>query len=174
MDEMDLIKNAQRGNRLSMNMLLENNYKMLYGFLLKLIADEELAKDLTQDTMMKAVLNIKKFRGESKFSSWLIQIGINRYKNYAKKHKVQLEIIETDVVSGDNIEKQCEVNDQLRRINQYLKHVKPIDRMIFVLKYYEGYDYQEISHVTGTKIGTCKSKMHYLINKLKIELEVTV
>ena len=43
---------------------------MLYGFLIKLTGDKDLAEDLVQDTLLKASLNITKFRGESKFSSY--------------------------------------------------------------------------------------------------------
>ncbi|MFZ7121007.1 MAG: sigma-70 family RNA polymerase sigma factor [Eubacteriaceae bacterium] len=174
MDEIDLIKKAQDGNRLSMNLLLENNYKMLYALLIKMTTDEELAKDLTQETMMKAVMNIKKFRGKSKFSSWLIRIGINNYKNYVKTHKVTYNTLDYELKSRENVENLVEAKEQVRKVNEVLKTVKSVDRIIFILKYYEGYDYKEISDFTGVKLGTCKSKMHYLINKLKLELEVPV
>lgn len=174
LDEIDLIKKAQDGNRLSMNLLLENNYKMLYALLIKMTTDEELAKDLTQETMMKAVMYIKKFRGESKFSTWLIRIGINNYKNYVKMHKVTYNTLDYELKSRENVENQVEIKEQVRKVNEVLKTVKPVDRIIFILKYYEGYDYKEISDFTGVKLGTCKSKMYYLINKLKLELEVPV
>ena len=64
---------------------------MLYGFLIKLTGDKDLAEDLVQDTLLKASLNITKFRGDSKFSSYLITIGINTYKNYLRKNKVRTE-----------------------------------------------------------------------------------
>ena len=64
---------------------------MLYGFLIKLTGDKDLAEDLVQDTLLKASLNITKFRGESKFSSYLIKIGINTHKNYLRKNKIRTE-----------------------------------------------------------------------------------
>ena len=76
MEEKELLDKARQGNKHCLNLLLQNNYQMLYGFLIKLIGDKDLAEDLVQDTLLKASLNITKFRGESKFSSYLIKIGI--------------------------------------------------------------------------------------------------
>lgn len=173
MDEQKLIENAKEGNKFSLNMLLEEHYQMLYGFLLKMIGDEEVAKDITQDTMIKAVVNIKKFRGDSKFSTWLIRIGINTYKNHLKKYRTSTDSLNNDIRSLDNVEYQVETNEQVRRINEFLNKVKPIDRIVFTLKYYEGYEYHEISEMTGIKLGTCKSKIHYLLRKIKQEMEVS-
>ncbi len=173
MDEKKLIAKAQEGHRLSMNILLENHYKMLYAFMLKLSMDEELAKDMTQEAMIKAVVYIKKFRGDSKFSTWLIRIGINHYKNHMKKYKTTSQPLDDFMVSHDNVENQVLAREQLREIYNFLEKIKPIDRVIFTLKYLEGYDYKEISQVTGVKVGTCKSKMHYLVDKMKVDMEVT-
>lgn len=172
MDEKRLIEKAKEGHTLSMNFLLEENYTALYAYLLKMTGNEEVTKDMVQDTMIKAVAGIKKFRGDSKFSSWLIRISINTYKNYLKKNKISVTDLEPDLVSGQNVEDEVEKKNRFKEVVERLKKVKEPDRTIFILKYYEGYDYQEIADITGVKIGTCKSKMHYLINKLRKEMEV--
>ena len=87
MDEKTLLEKARSGDRKSLELLLYDNYKIVYGYLLKLTMNEEVTKDLTQDVMMKAILNIKKFKGESKFSTWLISIASNLYKNYIRKNE---------------------------------------------------------------------------------------
>lgn len=171
MDEKRLIEKAKEGHTLSMNFLLEENYNPLYAYLVKMTGDPEVAKDMTQETMIKAVTNIKRFRGDSKFSSWLIRIGINTYKNYVKKNKVGTELLDHDMISNHNVEDQVLKKSSLGQLREILKKVKEPDRSIFILKYYEGYDYQEISEITGVKKGTCKSKMHYLIGKLRQEME---
>ena len=134
--------------------------------------DVELTEDLTQETMIKAVANIKKFRGDSKFSTWLIRIGINTYKNHLKKHKVVYTTLDDSLTSSENIENQVIAKEQLARVNQVLNTLKPIDRVVFTLKYYQGHDYSYISELTGVKIGTCKSKIHYIIKKLKMEVDI--
>jgi RNA polymerase sigma-70 factor (ECF subfamily) len=178
LDEKSLITDAQKGNRLAMNMLLEDNYEILYKFLLKTTQNEELSKDLVQETMIKAVVHLKSFKADSKFSTWLIRISINTYKNYIRQNQrqrhqqVPLEMFDPFGVSSQDVEKDVILHQQILEINKYLMTIKPKDRIIFVLKYYEGYSYEEISTIVNIKIGTCKSKMHYLMEKLRKELEV--
>jgi RNA polymerase sigma-70 factor (ECF subfamily) len=171
-DEKKLIVKAQEGHRMSLNILLSEHYNMLFSFMLKLTCNEEQAKDLTQETMMKAVIHISQFRGKSKFSSWLIQIGINLYKNHARKHKVDQLPENREIEYIDQVEERVALRHELERVRKYLTGVKVIDRTIFVMKFYEGYNYEEISGMTGVKKGTCKSKVHYLIKKMKEDLEV--
>ena len=87
MEEIELIKKAQDGNKHAMNILLQNNYKALYGFTLKMTANEDLTQDIVQEVCLKAVVNINKFKGKSKFQSWLISISINYYRDIIRKNK---------------------------------------------------------------------------------------
>lgn len=173
MEEAAIIKKAQEGNRYCLNTLLEDNYRMLYGFMLKLTGDEELAKDLTQDAMVKAVVNIGQFKGNAKFSTWMTRIAINCFKNHTRKKRISWLPLRDDIISTQSVEATVEVRDQLYRVNRYLEGVKAMDRLIFVLKHYEGYSYDEISEMTGQRVGTCKSKMYYLTEKIKKALEVS-
>ena len=82
LEDKELLDKARQGNKYCLNLLLQNNYQMLYGFLIKLTGDKDLAEDLVQDTLLKASLNITKFRGDSKFSSYLQEnLSLNKY-NY--------------------------------------------------------------------------------------------
>lgn len=175
MCENNLIERAIEGERSSLSNLLEVNYPIVYGFLLKISLHEEIAKDITQETMVKAITNIKKFRGDCKFSSWLIMIGINIYKNQIKQNKYNAkwqDAVDHTLPSLFSVEDYAERRIDMEKVLNALKKMKSMDRLIFILKYYEGYDYNEICKITGIKVGTCKSKMHYLIQKLKTILEV--
>lgn len=63
LSEKALIEKAQSGDKKSLEVLLYDNYKIVYGYLLKLTMNEEITKDITQEVMVKAILNIKKFKG---------------------------------------------------------------------------------------------------------------
>lgn len=66
--------------------------KTVYCFLLSLSRDESLAEELTQETMFRAIMNINSFRGDSKPSVWLCQIGKNLYFEWLKKSKRTIPI----------------------------------------------------------------------------------
>lgn len=57
----------------------------LYGFIIKMCCNEQLARDILQDTMMKAMTNADKFRGECSVRSWLCSIAKNIYYDHLKR-----------------------------------------------------------------------------------------
>lgn len=61
--------------------------KTVYGYLMGLCQDTQLAEELTQETMFRAVMNIGSFRGDSKISVWLCQIAKNLFYEWQKKQK---------------------------------------------------------------------------------------
>lgn len=171
MEEIELIKKAQDGNKHAMNTLLQNNYKALYGFTLKMTANEDLTQDIVQEVCLKAVININKFRGKSKFQSWLISIAINYYRDLIRKNK--------KIEYTDEIELSYEVNDesiniinklQVQEVLKELKSMPYEKRISFILKHYYGYSYEEISKLFNCSEGTIKSRIFYTASKLKKKL----
>ena len=68
-----------------MEQLLQEAYPYVYGYLIKLTGDEHCAQDLTQETMVKGILKIGQFKGEAKFSTWLVAIGDKTYRSSLRK-----------------------------------------------------------------------------------------
>jgi RNA polymerase sigma-70 factor (ECF subfamily) len=170
MDERTLIESAKKSKH-ALSILLSNHHKMVYGFLLQLTCDQSLAEDLTQDTMVKAIMNIKKFRYESKFSTWLFTIANNTYKNHIKKHKrVVLKPLEETLESSFNTEKTVMMEDDFHKIMAHLKEMKDDQRIPFLLKHYYGYSYEEIATIMKCPVGTVRSRIHNTIKKLQKHL----
>ena len=159
MEEKELLDKARQGNKHCLNLLLQNNYQMLYGFLIKLTGDKDLAEDLVQDTLLKASLNITKFRGESKFSSYLIKIGINTHKNYLRKNKIRTE--------HDDLEDDLINHIRFKEALNHLNNMSYEKRISFILKHYYGYSIEEISEILKVSEGTTKSRIHNTIKKLR-------
>ena len=167
LEEKELLKKAKEGNKHCLNLLLQNNYKILYGFLIKLTSDVDLAEDLVQETLLKASLNIKKFRGECKFSSYLIRISINTHKNYMRKNN--------NIDINDSLEISCSYDGEKEMINylkvkealKYLEKMPYEKRVSFILKHYYGYSIDEISEILSVSSGTTKSRIHNTIKKLR-------
>lgn len=169
LDEKALLEKARSGDMKSLELLLYDNYKIIYGYLLKLTMNEELTKDITQEVMVKAILNIKKFKGDSKLSTWLISIASNLYKDSIRKNKQtsNISIEDLTVKDSQNIEDSVINKDTVRRIESMLKDFPYEKRMAFILKNYYDYSYEEISTILKCPIGTVRSRLHYCIKKLR-------
>lgn len=166
--EMDLVKRAKQGDERSLEELLQQNYSILKGYLLKVTLNPDLAADLTQDTMLKAIKKLRQFKGQSKFSTWLITIGSNLYRDYLKKNRRMTRVKDMGVYQGMMQEKDIETNLIL---NELLAKLPSDKRMVLTLKHYFGYNYQEIGEILECPIGTVKSRMYYCLEYLRTELK---
>jgi RNA polymerase sigma-70 factor (ECF subfamily) len=170
LEELELINKAKAGNDSALNLLFQQNYKKLYGFLIKLTGDVYLSEDLLQETLMKAITNIKDFRGESKFLSWLIRIALNIYKNYLKRQKIiEFSSIENYSIVSDTKEMDERVYEKIQ-VENALKELQKLSyekRVSFILKHYYGYSLEEISNIMNCAEGTVKSRIHNTIKTLK-------
>lgn len=170
LEENELIKEAQHGNSAALNMLFQMHYKMLFGFLIKTTGNVSLAEDLVQETLMKAVLNINKFKFQSKFSSWLIAIALNLYKNQLKRqNKLKTERLHDNLnlISKVKLEEIIENKMEVERALKELQKMGYEKRVTFILKYYYGYSIEEIGKIIGCREGTIKSRLHNTARALK-------
>lgn len=173
MDEHELVIKAQADDKEALEALLYNNYSIIYAYLLKLTMNEETARDITQETMVKVILNIRKFKGESKLSTWLISIASNVYKDSLRRNK-RISIAEIEnlpLTASDDVEEAIIKRDSLARIKKALLEIPEKKRMIFILKHFYGYSYEEIAKIAKCPLGTVRSRLHYCIKKLREIIE---
>lgn len=168
MEVAELIKQAKLGNKSALNTLLQQNYKKLYGFVIKMTTDEDLAEDITQETLLKAVININSYKCKSSFSTWLIQISINTYKDYLRKNR-RLDPAESleDFPSVENFKNNAMMRLEYEEAIKELKSMTYKKRTAFILKHYYGYSLEEISIIMDCPIGTVKSRINKCIERLR-------
>lgn len=171
MDEKELLEEARRGSRMALNRLLTDNYKIVLGYTTKMTGDASLAQDITQETMLKAVLNIKKFNPAAKFSSWLIKISTNLYRDNLRKDKRNV-LIDKDMESGEpGPEELALSNIRYKEIMDVLQKLSYEKRAVFILKHYHGYKYEEIAEILNCPVGTVRSRLHNCIKEVIAEIE---
>lgn len=162
--ETELIKEALAGGEQALAVLLQENYPKVVGYFIKLTQDPELARDLTQETMVKAIKKLPKYRGAAKFSSWLIAIGSNLYRDELRKRKV----VEKNRPSpGETDNKGDQEGEMKADIKRALLRLSAEKRVPLILKYYYDYSYQEIAAVLKIPVGTVRSRLHSAVRQLR-------
>lgn len=170
--EEKLIKMAQRGDKRALEKLLQDNYSILKGYLIKMTLNESLADDITQETMLKAILNIKKYEPKSKFSTWLITVATNHYRDQLRKDKKLVYNNEDHELPDSRDLEETVINKiQGDKLKEILKELPEDKRMVFILKHYYGYSYEEIAKIVGCPLGTVRSRLHYCINSIKSQMK---
>ncbi len=117
------------------SLIYRENAVYIYRFLLKLGCSPEDAEDITQDTFVKALLNIRTFRGDSSLTSWLCQIAKNTYYTHKKRYRHEKPLDEASKAAAYEL---LELFDLIDRLDEPYRDV-------FVKKTFAGWEYSEIA-----------------------------
>ena len=161
-----LIEKVKEGNEGAFNFLMNKYYPRVYASLFSFTKSKEDSEDLTQQTFVKVWQQIKSFRGDSAFFTWVYRIAINLAKNYVassgyKKQKVNSSIdqLEIDISSNENIESMLIHSQSIEDIRDFINTMPEALKTAFTLRESDGKSYEEISIITETPIGTVRSRI---------------
>jgi RNA polymerase sigma-70 factor (ECF subfamily) len=174
MDEKDLVQQAKQGNRKALQQLISAQYPILSGYVMKMVGKRELAQDIVQDTLLKGIENLDRYRHEGKFSTWLIQIATNRMKDEWRKQQNRFPTEELEGTIPGHDKKPEEEALQRLEVEEAMEilQILPLEkRSVFILKHYYGYKYEEIAAMLSCPIGTVRSRLHYCVKKIMEEVE---
>ncbi len=144
----------------------------LNAFAYNLTKNTEDARDLYQETAIRAITNRDKFRPDTNFKAWIFTIMKNIFiNNYRKKAKSNTIIDSTDnlyfINSGSTlIENDANRNILMTELNEMIESLEDNIRVPFVM-HYEGFKYQEIADQFNLPLGTVKSRIFFARKALK-------
>ena len=148
---------ALLGDRSAFNRLVERHQSSVRRFLLNLTAgDDDLSKDLAQDTFVKAWLSIASFRATAKFSTWLFRIAYNTFYDYTRSsHARQSKV---DISLYENIAAEQKPHHGVD-FSSALNMLKEEERTAMLLFYMEDMPIKKISSVMNCPQSTVKSHL---------------
>lgn len=149
----------------------EETRDSVYGYLLYMTRDKQLAQDLSQETFLKMFLHMGKFRGEASVKTWALTIARNVFLSYArKKQPVLMEELplEAKEVPFSNLPEEImlrrEKEEQVRECLQYLGE---LERTVLLLRDYEQLSYEEMATILETSTEALKSRLYRARQKFK-------
>lgn len=173
MNELDLIEKAKKGNKSALNELICYNLPIVKGYIIKMTANPDISQDILQETLLKGVLNISKFKPKAKFSTYLITIATNVYRDFLRKNKniMSIENLEHEIVC-DSYEESSLSKFEYSEIIKILLSISYEKRAAFILKHYYGYKYEDIAKILKCPVGTIRSRIHNCIAEIISEMKV--
>ncbi len=154
-----VVKAAVLGSKDAFNKLASNYCPMLRRLFLNLTHDDEVAKDLTQNVLLKAWLNIGSFRAAANFSTWLYRIAYNSFYDYVKEKRECVRDEKEMSNLKDSAEHSIAV-DFAMDFESALGELSESERVVALLFYLEDFAIGDISRITEMPIGTVKSHLH--------------
>lgn len=170
--EAELIQESRQGNLEAFEQLILLHEKRVYTIAYKYMGNQEDAKDMAQEALIKAYQSIKLFRGDAAFGTWLGKITANRCLDELRKRKnIQQTSLEDALeLEEGSIKKEIEspmitpeehaVQQEIAHYMQKLIHeLKEEYRIVIILRELEGYSYEEIAQLLSCSLGTVKSRI---------------
>jgi RNA polymerase sigma factor (sigma-70 family) len=160
---------------LDFDKMLLSNRDFLKPFAITLTRDNETAKDLLQETMLRALANREKYNVGTNIKAWLYTIMrnvfINDYRRKAKQNVVFDKSPNEFFINQNQtvIANEAEANLKIKEIRSAIHQLPDIFRSPFNL-YFEGYKYHEIAEMLREPLGTIKSRIHFARKLLKEQL----
>ena len=167
LDDNELIQKFQNGDEKAFDQLVRNNLNNVFGFFMKVTRDEMSAEDLTQDVFMKLYKNLKNFRHDSNFSTYLYRINSNTANSWITRNKWRnlLHLDQAPVKGEYDIKNEAEWTKE--ELWNEISKLPNKQRRVMILRITDSLSYSEISKITGMSEGTAKVNFHHGLKKLK-------
>jgi RNA polymerase sigma-70 factor (ECF subfamily) len=170
-NDTQLITRVVAGDAAAERELYETYVDRIYRLAFRLAGEDELARDFTQATFIRAFEKIGSFRGESSLSTWLHSIGVSVALNGLRKTKRlrnrEAPMEEGLMVGASRTEAEPDLKERMARAIDALADKY---RTVFVMHDVEGYTHDEISGTLNIPIGTSKSHLFQARSKLRVAL----
>lgn len=172
----DLVRRSRNGDRAAFNALVRHYHAGAYRLACRMLRDREAAEDATQEVFLKAWQNLHRFRGASKFSTWLHSIAVNHCLDAARRQA--REALRTQPLFLDKEEREEMKTpsnaasptlswDMSLVIQEALQRLPEKLQVIVVLHYYGGYSVPDIAGALGLPVRTVRHRLYTAMDRLQ-------
>jgi RNA polymerase sigma-70 factor (ECF subfamily) len=165
-----LVVDALTGDEAAFAVLVRRYQRRLTAFLGQLVGDTELARELTQETFIRAWSALDRFDPKYRFSTWLFRIAHNLGIDQLRRRRLQTVSLYRRDADGEEVEMvvtdsekdpfgHCENKELAQYIKHAIEELRPEYRELVLLRHFGGLSYQEIAEFKGMPLGTVKNKL---------------
>lgn len=173
-----LLDSYMQGNRSAISTLIEKYNGRIRDYIRMMVKDADLADDLAQEVLIKAVRTIDegRYADNGKFLSWLMRIAHNRViDHFRAKSNTQhvsesssgYNILGTMAYSAANIEDEIVAEQTHQQLRELVELLPDEQREVVMLRYYSDLSFKEIAEQTGVSINTALGRMRYALINLR-------
>lgn len=157
------------------NEIVRNYSERLYWHVRGFAGSHDDADDILQDIFIKIWNALPHFRGEARLFTWLYRIATNEVLNFLRKRRLKFVLSftseETSLVESLETDPYFNGDDAQKKLMLAVGRLPEKQRLVFVMRYFEEMEYQEISEILNTSVGSLKASYHHAYMKIKNEIE---
>lgn len=177
------IRRFQCGDEDAFDELVRKHMRWVYNFAFHLTHDRDEASDVVSNTLIRVFNSLKRFRGDSSFTSWVYRIEVNYFLDIRRKSR-PISILSLDAVlcgregsiilniadDKNNPHDQLERHERSRKLDKAILRLPVDQRISFMLSQADEMSYEEIADKLDIPIGTVRSRIHRARSQIKTSL----
>ena len=178
----ELVARCLGGDTESFNTLIRRWERPIYALAYRVIGHEDEARDVCQETFLRAFRGLRGFKGQARFSSWLYRITLNLCRDWIRRQRRTpvvpapdgvdlIEIADRQAAPVDLVEDLLARQDLNRSVAKAMRVLSEEQRTAVILKEYHGLTFQEIADLLGCPLSTVKTRLYQGLTVLRRELE---
>jgi RNA polymerase sigma-70 factor (ECF subfamily) len=170
MTDDQLIHRVRDGDTAAFEELVLRYQKQIYGFVLRLLKDPAEAEDTVQKVFLLVYQNLKNFRFEASFKTWLYRISINQCHNVFRQHKHRefTPLDDLPLADGKTSQEEDFAHKEIMALAQKAIDKLPTkQRQVLLLRVYQDLSFEEIGQALNMKANSAKVNFHYALEKIK-------
>jgi RNA polymerase sigma-70 factor, ECF subfamily len=178
----ELVARSVEGDLDSFNQLVLRWERPIYALAYRVIGREEDARDVAQESFLRAFRALPGFKGQAKFSSWLYRITLNLCRDWIRRERrtpvaqapegVDLIELAGEATPSETIEDLVSRREMSRAVAKAMALLPEDQRTAIILKEYHGLTFQEIADMLECPLSTVKTRLYQGLNVLRRHLQV--
>jgi RNA polymerase sigma-70 factor (ECF subfamily) len=166
-----LVLRCQAGDEAAFTELVDRYHARLRYFVRKMLGNYHSADDVLQDMWLDVFRGVARLADPGAFPAWVYRIARARVARVLRQPRPSVRPLEENDLTGSAEDGDDFTAEDAGRIHTALDRLSPEHREVLVLRFLEGMSYEDIARVTGGRIGTVRSRLHYAKRALRELLE---
>jgi RNA polymerase sigma-70 factor (ECF subfamily) len=168
--ESEIIQKCHQGDREAQKTLYERTSDSVYRMLLRMTGNKDDAFELAQETYLRVFKHIRQFDGASSVTTWICRIAINEARQFLRRRKRYDKKL-TQIEAPTETDHPHQASDARLDVEQALASLPEQERVMLVLRYFDGMSYAEMAEVLEKPPGTIASGLNRAREHLRGYLE---
>jgi RNA polymerase sigma-70 factor (ECF subfamily) len=177
-NDLQLIDEILKGHTMAFGDLVQKYQDRLFNSVVYMVGNVEDARDVVQEALIQAFLNLRSFQGSSAFYTWLYRIAFNVAATQLRRKRPKISVDNSREQSGtEPIDDHpgpaelVEMEERGRQVRLGMAQLSEEHRMVLILREIDGFGYEAIAEILDLPIGTIRSRLHRARLELREELK---
>lgn len=162
-EEEQLVARAKAGDHTAFDVIVERYAEQVFRVAFRMLSDEDDARDAQQETFIRVVKQIRRFRGDAALATWIYAITANVCLSFRRRTQRREDAAITDIADhtlpGQDPMHQVIASLEREKIALVLQRLAPAERLIILLKFVEGLDHRSIAQILNCSEESSRSRL---------------